>query len=53
MTGKGWITGEDIRSRPLTHIPQDDWDRIFKKGKYANKDSPKKENGDRPTDQSR
>lgn len=33
MTGKGWATGSDIRSRPYTHIPQEDWDAIFKKDK--------------------
>jgi hypothetical protein len=33
MTGKGWITGEDIRSRGYSHIPDEDWNRIFNKSK--------------------
>ena len=33
MTGQGWTNGSDIRMRPLTHISQEEWDRIFKKAK--------------------
>lgn len=38
MTGKGWITGEDIRSKPYdSEEVRDNFDRIFKKGKYSEK----------------
>ena len=35
MTGRGWITGSDIHSKPYdTEEARDNFDRIFKHGKY-------------------
>jgi hypothetical protein len=44
--GRGWATGTDVRSKPYTHIDDDTWNRIFKKGKYA-KPVKKEANGNR------
>lgn len=33
MTGKGWVDGSDIRSRPTTKEYRDNYDCIFRKRK--------------------
>jgi hypothetical protein len=46
--GKGWITGECIRSKPYTHISDEDWNAIFKKPQPSKDDDSKIPN---PTDE--
>lgn len=44
MTGRGWAIGSDIISKPLLdEQTRDEFDRIFKKGKYAVKPENPKE----------
>jgi hypothetical protein len=36
MTGRGWVDGSGIKSKPLMdEATRDEFDRIFRHGKYA------------------